>query len=807
MRPQPRRTARFALAAVVVLPLVAVTVQPVSAVSPLAVIAEVYGGGGNVGASFTHDFVEVGNRGTTAASLDGWSVQYLPAQPGPSSQWQSTSLSGSVAPGDRYLVSQARGTGGTAELPTADASGSIALSASQGIVALAQGTDPLTCRSASECLTDSRIVDLVGYGAATVFEGDGPAPAASNTTSVARNATQADTDANDADFRSGPPTPTNSGGEQGGETAPEPVAARIHQIQGTSWLSPLDGRQVLGVPGVVTARRSFGSARGFWMSDPQGDDDPRSSEGLFVFTGATTPAVEIGDAVEVDGTVKEFYPANPASTPYHALTELTNARWTVVSSGHAVPGAQFVKPDTVPEDLTAQPGGTIDGRTLAPDTYALDFWESREGMSVQLADARIVGPSTRFNDLYVTTKPAQYPSARGGTVYTGYDNDNTGVVKIESLIPFAERPFPVADAGDVLAGTTLGPVEYDQFGGYTLLATRLGRVESGELKRETTRKQRADELAVASYNVENLSAADNQATFDALAAGIVENLAAPDIVTLEEIQDDNGPAATGDGVVSAEQTLRRFVDAIVKAGGPRYKVRQIDPEDGADGGQPGGNIRVGFLFNPDRVSFVDRAGGDATTPTKVFSSRGKPHLSLSPGRIDPEHDAWRSSRKPLAAEFVFRGRTLFVVANHFTSKGADQPVHGRFQPPARSSEVQRGEQARVVRNFVDRVVAIDPAANVVVAGDLNDYQFSPAVRTFTSDGLLRALIDTLPAQARYGHVLEGRSQVLDHILVSAAPRVAEFDVVHINAEFHDQTSDHDPLVARLQLGAGKSAAR
>lgn len=240
------------------------------------------------------------------------------------------------------------------------------------------------------------------------------------------------------------------------------------------------------------------------------------------------------------------------------------------------------------------------------------------------------------------------------------------------------------------------------------------------------------------------------------------------------------------------------------AGGPAYRWRQIDPQNNQDGGQPGGNIRVGFLFNPKRVSFVDRPGGDATTPVQVVKTDGRPALSISPGRIDPADSAFAGSRKPLAGEFVFKDHTVFVVANHFSSKGGDQPVHGRFQPPNRSSEVARIQQAQAVRAFVDDVLALDSTANVVVAGDINDYQFSPTVGTLTEGGALRALIDSLPLSERYGYVFEGKSQVLDHILISKEMRLVEFDVVHINAEFHDQISDHDPLVARIKPAPGES---
>ncbi|KAA9165031.1 hypothetical protein FPZ12_006845 [Amycolatopsis acidicola] len=773
-----------------------VSAPALAAPSTDLLIGEVYGGGGNSGATLTSDFIELTNAGAAPASLDGWSVQYLPASPSASSKWQVTPLTGSVAGGGRYLVGESKGSGGTVELPTPDASGGIAMAAGAGTVALVHGTTALTCLTAADCGADTTIHDLVGYGSAVVRETN-PAPAASNTTSVAR--TGADTDDNSADFAAGEPSPVNSHGETPGGGTP-PVAARIHDIQGTTRVSPLKGQKVTGVTGIVTALRTFGSARGFWFTDSQPDADPRTSEGLFVFTGSTTPQVAVGDAVTVTGTVSEYYPDDPNNSIYQSTTELTGPQWTIDSSGNAVPTPTVINPDTVPDTLAPQPGGNIESLPLEPAKYSLDFWEAHEGESVSISDARVVGPTTAYDELYVTSKPDQNPTPRGGTVYTGYDKNNTGVLKVESLIPFAERPFPVVNTGDTLTGVTSGPVEYDSYGGYSLQANVLGGVKSGNTKPEVTSKQRGDELAVATYNVENLSAVDSQEKFDQLAHGIVDNLRSPDVVTLEEIQDNNGAEGNGDGVVAADQTLQKFVDSIVAAGGPRYEWREIDPQDLTDGGEPGGNIRVGFLFNPNRVSFVDRPGGDATTAVSVVKERGKTHLSASPGRVDPTNEAWEDSRKPLAGEFVFHGQTVFVIANHFNSKGGDEPTHGRNQPPTRGSEVQRGKQAQVLRGFVDQILASDRNANVVVAGDLNDYQFSPALRTLTAGGKLTDLIGTLPVNERYSYVYEGNSQVLDHILTSKGPRDVDYDVVHINSEFAAQASDHDPQIVRFKPG-------
>lgn len=113
-----------------------------AAPSPTAVISEVYGGGGNSGATLTRDFIELANAGTSAYGLSGFSVQYLPATPSAGSLWQVSALTGSIAPGGRYLVAQAAGTGGTVALPTADATGTVAMSASGGSVALVSGTTP-----------------------------------------------------------------------------------------------------------------------------------------------------------------------------------------------------------------------------------------------------------------------------------------------------------------------------------------------------------------------------------------------------------------------------------------------------------------------------------------------------------------------------------------------------------------------------------------------------------------------------------------------------------------------------------------
>ncbi|MFF7347006.1 endonuclease/exonuclease/phosphatase family protein [Streptomyces antimycoticus] len=573
---------------------------------------------------------------------------------------------------------------------------------------------------------------------------------------------------------------------------------RIHDIQGSTRISPLAGQRVTEVPGTVTAIRAFGSSRGFWIQDTEPDRDPATSEAIFVFTGSTTPSVAVGDSVLVSGTVSEYYPGGK-DAGLQSLTEISKATWTVRSSGNALPAAYRLTPSTIPDPYTPDAGSdSIEGLTLRPRSYALDRYESLEGMRVSVENAPVVGATNTYKELWVTAEPRHRRTARGGALYGSYRDPNAGRVKVVSLLPYAEHPFPVADVGDALTGSTAGPLDYDNFGGYTLAATTMGDLADHGPKRESTRKQKADELSIATYNVENLSPKTAQAKFDRLATGLVEHLASPDIVALEEVQDDNG--ATNDSVVGADATLTKLTDAIKAAGGPSYEWRQIDPVDDQDGGEPGGNIRVAFLYNPERVSFTDIPGGDSTTPVTVEKKGGKATLSASPGRIDPANGVWKASRKPLVGQFSFRGRPVFVVANHFNSKGGDQGLDSRFQPPARPSETQRTGQATAVNTFVKALLNADPKAAVVVAGDLNDYQFSPALADLTKGGVLTDLVTRLPGDERYGYVYNGNSQVLDHILTSRALRRADYDIVHINAEFADQSSDHDPQVVRVRPG-------
>ena len=196
----------------------AIATPPVAAVSPDIVISQVYGGGGNSGATLTNDFVELYNLGTAAIDVTGWSVQYASSS---GSSWQKTALAGTIQPGHYYLVQEAAGSGGTQSLPTPDALGTIAMSASSGKVALVSNGTTLsgTCPSA--------VVDFVGYGSANCSE-TSPAPGLSNISAdLRKGGGSQDTDDNSADFTAGTPTPRNSVWPFGGIGAAAPDAVAV----------------------------------------------------------------------------------------------------------------------------------------------------------------------------------------------------------------------------------------------------------------------------------------------------------------------------------------------------------------------------------------------------------------------------------------------------------------------------------------------------------------------------------------------------------------------------------------------------
>jgi uncharacterized protein len=501
--------------------------------------------------------------------------------------------------------------------------------------------------------------------------------------------------------------------------------------------------------------------------------------------------VHAGDSVRVTATVTEFISSASGDLPE---TELTSPTTAVLGTA------------PLPAPVVIGAGGlTPPGQSVA---QGIAFDEALEGMLVELDDLQAVGPTNSFGETWVVPNfgaGASPLSPRGGVVLTA-DDQNPEKFLVDDDV-FAGG-MPRVDVGARSPGAHLGVLDY-AFDNYTIHLLAQPAFAASPIEKETTTvAQGADRLTIATFNVENLSPRDGAAKFAGLADVLVNRLRAPDVVALEEVQDNDGP--TDDAVVDSSQTLATLARAVVDAGGPQYAYTWVNPVDDQDGGQPGGNIRVAFFYRTDvpGLSLAPGSAGGPTDANAVVGSGDGTTLLYNPGRVDPSSTAWTSSRKPLAGEFLFNGHKVFVVANHFNSKLGDDPMWGEHQPPVNGSEAQRHQQANEVGSFVQSLLGADPSANVVVLGDLNDFQFSDTI-SILEDAGLHDLVKDLPANEQYTYVFDGNSQAIDHILVGGALTAVgrDYDAVHVNAEFVSQVSDHDPQVAsfalpQVQLDAG-----
>lgn len=256
------------------------------------VISQVYGGGGNSGATYTNDFIELFNVGATAVDLTGWSVQYASTT---GTTWTNrTNLTGTIQPGHYFLIQEAAGSGGTTPPPTPDVTGMIAMAAGAGKVALVNSTTALS--GACPLPTATSIVDFVGYGSSTnCFEGTAPTPMLSNTTAALRDGGgTTDTDNNATDFTVGAPYPRNGAWLIGGVGTASPNAV----VPGASTLLTV---AVLTAPGLASTGHavtcdlsSIGGAAAQGLSDQGANGDVTPGDDTFSLLASVGTAVAPG---------------------------------------------------------------------------------------------------------------------------------------------------------------------------------------------------------------------------------------------------------------------------------------------------------------------------------------------------------------------------------------------------------------------------------------------------------------------------------------------------------------------------------
>ena len=578
-------------------------------------------------------------------------------------------------------------------------------------------------------------------------------------------------------------------------TAPKEVK-NIGEVQGESHESPLVGKEVV-INNVVVTKTD---KTGFYVQDKVSDNNPKTSDAIYV---ASKDKVESGDLLKVQGTVKEGYmeeysvkPGQTFKKPAGSLTVTQIINATITKLGKAdLPKALNIS-EKMPKDIVDNTPTKYN-----PETEALDYWESLEGMRVEVTKPKVTGPQYK-GDIYVL--PGDYKGQKLNNI--GGVNLRPGVQNTEVLPITVGNKF-VAKAKDYFNENITGVVTYKNKT-YKIDPSSVPAIQDGGLKREVSKIYPSeDKLTIASYNIENFSANNNghdetpEEKVDKIANSFIKEVHSPDIITLIEVQDNNGGVNDGtvDGVKSGEKLAQR----IKSLGGPDYKYTEIAPVDGKDGGKPGANIRVAYLYNPKRVTLIGKEKGGSEEAARFVNG----HLEKNPARIDPTSVHFEKVRKSLAAEFEFKGERIVVIANHLKSKLGDDAIYGSNQPSVENTKAKRIEEAKILNAFIKEGLRQNPNLKFVLTGDFNDFEFSDSVKTIVGNELVNLMAEHEQGD-RYSYFYRGSNQSLDNILISKNIKdKVVFSPVHINASFmeeHGRASDHDPVV--VQIDFSKPAA-
>ena len=806
---------------------------PASAVSTGLIISEVYGGGGNSGAAYTHDFVELYNPTSAPISVDGMSVQYR-SSGGTGAATGVTPLSGSVPAGGHYLIQQSAGAGGTTPLPTPDATGTIAMSGSAFTVWLAEGTTALT-PTPDGAAVRAGIVDLVGVNSNT-FE-TAKAGGTANATSSAR--VGPDTDDNAADFATGAPTPTASATTPPEEPEdPEPVEVTIAEIQGTGDASPLDGRPVV-TEGVVTAAYPTGGLGGFYLQTAGtgggSDPTPGASDAVFVFGGGGASQVEIGDSVRVVGEVDE----------YQGLTEI------VLDEVEQLPTAL---PPVSPHETSVPPAAdreAHEGELFAPtgDFTVTDNYSTNQYAEIGLAagDRPLVQPTD--------VADAQDRAAIAAIVA---DNADRGIVLDDGAsINFLPRggganqdiPLPwLSPTNPIRVGSAVdltGPVVLDfrndvwKFQPTTQVSGSGAEVATFE----NTRPENAapadvgGDIRLATFNVLNYfntTGADYEAATPGSCAYFLDR--DDDPVTV----DDCGP--TGPRGAAEDEDLTRQQIKIVRAiNGLDASIVSLEEIENS--------VALGEADRDDALAeLVAALNADAGAGTWAFvpspDAADLPPVAdqdvirtafiYQPAAVEPVGDsvvltgsaAFDNAREPLAQAFKGAGlpdsEAFAVVVNHFKSKGSGAP-----DPDGQgNANVDRVAQAEALWPFAEQFAAARGTDRIFLTGDFNAYTQEDPMQVLYARGYTNLESTSDPDETTYS--FDGLSGSLDHVLANdaALEMVTGVDIWRINADesvafeysrhnynatdFYAadpfRASDHNPEIVGLELPDARTAS-
>lgn len=838
-----RVAAPFAALALVTTPLALGALSPAYAASSGLVIAEVYGGAHNAGATYTHDYVELLNRGSEPVALDGLSLQYRSAS-GTAAANFTQPLTGTVAPGSHYFIRAAAGTAGTTPLPEPDATTTLNLSGTTGTVWLARGTSAQTLPTGSVTGRDD-VVDLVGFGTSNTFEG-AAAPAPSGATSISR--TGADTDANNADFAAGAGSPTRSGGTPEPTPTPTPTGppaptvTPIAAIQGTGDASPLAGTTVT-TEGVVTAVYP-GRFNGFFLQSGgtgTSDSTPGASDAVFVFgRNVDETTLSIGDSVRVTGVVSEFQgatqltPAAPTDVvataqPLQAVAPFVAAYPTTAEAREAhegelvAPTDEFAVTNVYATNQYGEIGLATGGRPLVQPTDVARPGTPEYAAVVADNAARAVtlddGSSINFLSNGSADQDIPLPwltpsrSIRVGAratleqpVILDYRNntwklqpmmqvtgDGADVAAFEETRDANLAPQPV---GGDLKLATFNVLNYFNTTGEEF------EENGGRCSYYTDRDQ--DPVAVNSCTPDGPRGAAEWEDLQRQQAKIVRaiNGLGADVVSLEELENSIkllGETDRDDAI----QELTKALNAAAGAGTWRYvpsPAEALTPEAVAQQDV----IRTGFIYRPARVQAVGES--DLLLDTTEFANAREPLAQL-----------FKPTGAPTSAAFA-------VVVNHFKSKGCsgaagDNADAGDGQSCFNGDRVR---QAKRLATFAAGVAAARRTEKVFLVGDFNAYSEEDPMHVLHDAGFA-AVESGQAADASYS--FSGLSGSLDHVLASpgAAAQVTGADIWEINAnesiayqysrhnynitQFFDAgdpfaASDHNPELVGIRTSKG-----
>lgn len=533
-----------------------------------------------------------------------------------------------------------------------------------------------------------------------------------------------------------------------------PAAAKhpFEAVRGDGFTSPLVGKKV-STQGVVSAVNGIG----FYIQ-PEGAAPGSVTGGLLVRT-RNTGGIRPGDIVQVEGRVHEQ--RNREAQYDRSVVEIVKGKASVVGRAEA-PTPVVIGGPNAPE-IPADP------------KQATEYWRGLLGQHVQIPPGIAVSPSNRFGDLVVVPEDwspdGATRTAQGGLVMPDgeWNHQNVGLKWRPHI-----GDHPSVTVGDRVEGAE-GVVTY-RSGSFQVELSQQPQVTAGPERPSPVTKLVGEpgKVTVAGVNALNMHPGEAERS-EALAQRIVDAMQSPDIIALQEIQDNDGPAKTS--VVDASETYEMLIRHIQEAGGPEYAWFDIPPKNGQDGGEPGGNIRCGFLYRPDRVD-VDEA---------------------SVGRIGEGDPAFDSSRKSLVASFEFEGQKLLVVNNHLASRRGSSPWTADLETPIVGRAEQRLGQAETIKAFIEAERAKNPDVDVLIVGDLNDGPSSPTVGALTSGGFKDFTLD-IPVEERFDYNYRGTLQVLQPVVGS--PELsgrAEIEILHDAVYKGVESSDHDPVIVRVDM--------